>query len=52
MRVVYHADNPTGVVFNLVFGWIKLFYFLVFVWIGLDLRLVFLVGLDVGFSFL
>jgi hypothetical protein len=50
MRVVYHADDSTGFVFNLVFGWIKLFYFLVFVWIGFEVD--FLVGLDVGFSFL
>ena len=44
MRVVYHNYDPTGVVLNLVLGWIRLFYFLVFVWIGCDWF--FLVGLD------
>lgn len=36
IRLVYHNYDPTGVVLNLAFGWIKLFLFSSFrlVWIG------------------
>jgi len=51
MRVVDHNYDPTGVVLNLVFGWIVGFIF--WVSFGLDWMLVgFWQGWIVGFSFL